>query len=176
MADCQLVDKYLKDSLSNITALDKIPSTYDETNCLLWEHEQQVRSVFDAPQLLLLQEEGDTILNQLQLEESFLGHSPDYKWVQSFFLFQLNFFCFLKGSNLWSCPAWIQGVVFVLPSTRQDLTQGYFIVGVGDGDVAQELRLIRCWTMLVIGSQDAMWTMLAFAKSPGMYAKWPCWS
>ena len=46
----------------------------------------------------------------------------------------------------------------------------------GEREVAHESRLVRCWSMVVIGSQGAMWTILAFSKSPGTYARWPCWS
>ena len=53
-------------------------------------------------------------------------------------------------------------------STRQDLTQGLIDNGdLEDGEVAHKPRLIRCWTVLIIGSLGAMSTLLAFAKSPG---------
>ena len=55
---------------------------------------------------------------------------------------------------------WIS--IFVLPLTWQDFTQRHF----RDGEVAHEPRLVRCWTIQVIGSQGTMWTMLAFAKYP----------
>ena len=38
----------------------------------------------------------------------------------------------------------------------------------GEGDVGHKPKLVPCWTMLDIGSLGSMWTILAFAKSPGM--------
>ena len=58
-----------------------------------------------------------------------------------------------------------------MPSTRKDLTQGHFIVGVREGEFTHEPRLMHCWTMMVVGSLGTMWTMLAFAKSPSTYAR-----
>ena len=52
-------------------------------------------------------------------------------------------------------------------STRQDLTQGLFCGDLGNGKVGHKPRLVPCWTMKVIGSFVAMWTKIAFAKSPG---------
>ena len=40
----------------------------------------------------------------------------------------------------------LQITIFVLPPTRQDLTQDHFIVGVMEGEVANEVTLVRCWT------------------------------
>ena len=55
-----------------------------------------------------------------------------------------------------------------LVPTKQDSTQGLFYNrGLGEGDVAHKLKLMPCWSVLDIGSLSAMWTMLAFAKSPG---------
>ena len=55
-----------------------------------------------------------------------------------------------------------------VPPTRQDLTQGLFLErGFRRGGVIHEPRLLCCWSMLVISSLGAMWTMLTFAKSPG---------
>ena len=54
----------------------------------------------------------------------------------------------------------VRRYLFLSP-TRQDLTQGHFIVGVlGKGEVGQKLRLAPCWTMLVICSFGdwARWT------------------
>ena len=56
--------------------------------------------------------------------------------------------------------------IFVLPPTWQGLTQGYFIVGVEEAEVVHEPWLVRSWTMLVIGSQNVMWTMLAVPNFP----------
>ena len=36
------------------------------------------------------------------------------------------------------------------------------------GKMVHEPRLVLCWSMLVIGSLGAMWTILTFAKYPGM--------
>ena len=46
----------------------------------------------------------------------------------------------------------------------------------GEREVALKLRLVCCWTMLVIRSLGAMWTIRAFAKTLGKYSRWPCWS
>ena len=52
-----------------------------------------------------------------------------------------------------------------MPPTRQDFIQGLFYSGdLGEGEVAYEPRLL-CWSVLV-ESLGAMWTVLAFAKSP----------
>ncbi|XP_052824704.1 uncharacterized protein LOC106870865 isoform X3 [Octopus bimaculoides] len=69
--DCQLVDQYLQDTLKQLTIYDRIPSTYDETSQFLWEHEQQMQSILDAPQLMLLQD-GHSIIHQLQEEAPYL--------------------------------------------------------------------------------------------------------
>ncbi|XP_036359513.1 puratrophin-1-like isoform X2 [Octopus sinensis] len=69
--DCQLVDQYLQDTLKQLTVYDRIPSTYDETSQFLWEHEQQMQSILDAPQLMLLQD-GHSIIHQLQEEAPYL--------------------------------------------------------------------------------------------------------
>ena len=67
-----------------------------------------------------------------------------------------------------------------VPPTRQELTQSLFysrdLGEEEEEEVGYEFRLVLWWTMLDIGLLDAMWTMLAFAKSPGMNAQWPCWS
>ena len=58
---------------------------------------------------------------------------------------------------------------------KQELTQGLFYCGgIEDEEVTHESRFVRCCSILFIGSQDVLWTML-FAKSPGMYAGWPRW-
>ena len=64
-------------------------------------------------------------------------------------------------------------MIFVLPPTRQDLTHGHFIVMVKEGGIIHVPKLVLCWKMLVIGPQGGIWTKLAFAKSPGMYTRWP---
>ena len=50
----------------------------------------------------------------------------------------------------------------------------FFIVGIREGEVTYESRLVRYWSLLVIGSLGAMWTILVIVKSPGTYARWPC--
>ena len=54
-------------------------------------------------------------------------------------------------------------------STRQDLTQGlFFIVGIlGGWEIAHKMRPVCCWSILVLGSLGAMWTMLVIVKYPG---------
>ncbi|GAB1599934.1 hypothetical protein Ahia01_000270900 [Argonauta hians] len=76
--DCQLVDQYLNNTLKQLTIYERIPSTYDETNQSLWEHEQQMQSILDAPQLMLLQD-GHSIIHQLQEEAPYLKSLESYK-------------------------------------------------------------------------------------------------
>ena len=49
--------------------------------------------------------------------------------------------------------------------SRPDLIQGHFIVKIREREVTHEPKCVPCWTMLVIGSLGATWTMLPFAKS-----------
>ena len=56
-----------------------------------------------------------------------------------------------------------------MPPTREDLTQGLFYSG-----VKEEPRLVRCGSMLIIGSFGAMRAMPVSIRSLGTYATWPC--
>ena len=64
-------------------------------------------------------------------------------------------------------------IYIYVPPTRENLTQGHFYSG-DLGEVRYEFWLIPWWTILVIRSLCAMWTVLAFAKFPGIYTRWPC--
>ena len=63
---------------------------------------------------------------------------------------------------------WMLYIYSSVPPSKQDLTQDDFESGdLGQKKVEHEFRLVSCRTLLNIGSLGAMWTMLAFAKSPG---------
>ena len=65
-----------------------------------------------------------------------------------------------------------RGYLF-MPSTRHDLTQDlFYCVDFEEGKVRHEPKFMPCFSMLVIGSLGVMWTMLAFAKSPGIHVRW----
>ena len=60
---------------------------------------------------------------------------------------------------------YIYSYLFLL-ATRQNLTQCFFHSGcLCEGNVRHEPRLVPFWTILVIGSPGAMWTMQNFLKS-----------
>ena len=60
-------------------------------------------------------------------------------------------------------------VVLSVAPTRQDLIQGLFY----SGDLGVGWSWSETHVLLDIGSVGTMWTMLAFVKSPGTYARWP---
>ena len=80
-------------------------------------------------------------------------------WVNSLMFRLFTFVKFAIYNNMCAIKQ-----IFVLPPTRQELTQGRFIVGFGEVEVQHEPWLVRCLTMLVIGSQGGMWTKLAFCQ------------
>ena len=49
----------------------------------------------------------------------------------------------------------------------------FFFLSGDSGEVEYESKLVPCCAMLVIGSLGLIWTMSAFAKFPGTYARWP---
>ena len=54
-------------------------------------------------------------------------------------------------------------------------TRSFYSEGWRQGGFGHKPRLVCCRTLLIIGSQGAIWTGLAFSKSPGTYARWPSW-
>ena len=55
-------------------------------------------------------------------------------------------------------------------------TRSFFLLlGFRGGKVGHKLILVPYWIMLVTVTLGAMWSMLAFAKSPGTYTRWHCW-
>ena len=62
------------------------------------------------------------------------------------------------ASNLW--------LVGILWHQAGFDTNSFYSGNLGEGKFGHELKLMPCWTMLVIGSLGAMWIMLVFAKSP----------
>ena len=56
--------------------------------------------------------------------------------------------------------------IFIRSFHQEGFDRRSFYSGDGDREFAREPRLVCCWSILVIESLGAMWTMLVFAKSP----------
>ena len=59
-----------------------------------------------------------------------------------------------------------QDIYLCLPPDRIWHKVFFYSGGLEEGKVGLKLRLMPTWTILVIGSLGAMWTMQAFVKSP----------
>ena len=82
------------------------------------------------------------------------------------FLLRQQFSAYLARFPWMICE--MRGRYLSVPPTRQDLIQGLFYSGdLREEEGGHESKLVPCWSILVIGSLGAMYTMLAVAKFPG---------
>ena len=76
---CREGAKFLVGIMEEIVEIEGLPRNVQDTQKLIDQHEDYVRKAIEDPQLLQLQEVGDTTLETLHSMEKDLCHCNDYR-------------------------------------------------------------------------------------------------
>ncbi len=67
--------------MQDLSNLEKLPRTTNETSQLIEQHEELVKRAFDDPRLVVLQQDGENTMSSLRRNEYMSAHSDDYKYA-----------------------------------------------------------------------------------------------
>ncbi|KAK7504662.1 hypothetical protein BaRGS_00004148 [Batillaria attramentaria] len=79
LTNCVTVAQYLVEVMQEISSSDFLPRSSQATRELIERHEAQVKTAFNDPRLLSIQNDGEAIMSSLRREESSCCHSEDYR-------------------------------------------------------------------------------------------------
>ncbi|XP_062574245.1 pleckstrin homology domain-containing family G member 4B-like isoform X2 [Saccostrea cucullata] len=79
MSKIRNVAKYLMVTMQDLSEPQVMPVSTQEARHLIEHHEQTMRTAFNDPRLISLQNEGESVINCLRRMDAHMGHSEDYR-------------------------------------------------------------------------------------------------